>query len=318
MSLMTADQSDSSVWGMKYRPKTLDECILPAEMKKEFAKIIETGKIPNLMLHSHNPGSGKTTISKVLCDTLGYDILFLNASSDNSIDDIRNTVTNFCSSVSLEDRPKVVFWDECDGLTASSQSAARGILEQFSGVSFIGTCNYIRKLSDPFRSRFSEIPFKIPESERTDLLKQFIMRVFHILDLEGVTYDKKVVAQFVSKYFPDYRKTLNQLQRYAMSGQIDAGILSSVAEVRLDTLFEHVKNKKFGEARKWIAENSDIDWETFYGQTYEALYEKIEPSTIPPAILILAKYQFQSSTVADQQLNFAACVVELMSEVVFK
>lgn len=318
MSSIGPDHSDSNVWGLKYRPKTIDECVLPAQLRTEFTKILESGKIPNLLFHTFYPGSGKTTMATILCETLGYDVLFMNASSQNSIDDIRNTVTNFCSSVSLDDKPKVVFWDESDRITSSAQDAARSIIEQFSGVTFIATCNYIRKLSDPFRSRFSEVSFKIPEEERTELLKQFIVRVFGILDKENVEYDRKVVAQFVSKYFPDYRKTLNQLQRYAMNGKIDAGILSQVADVRVDGLFDAIKHKKFSDARKWIGENTDLDWETFYGQLYEFIYDKIEPSTIPPAILILSKYQFQSSTVADQQLNFSAAVVELMSEVVFK
>lgn len=318
MSSIGPDHSDSNVWGLKYRPKTIDECVLPAQLRTEFTKIIDSGKIPNLLLHSFYPGSGKTTMAMILCETLGYDVLFLNASLQNSIDDFRNTVTNFCSSVSLEDKPKVVFCDESDRITPAAQDACRGIIEQFQGVTFIATCNYVRKLSEPFRSRFSEVPFKVPEEERTELLKKFIIRVFGILDKENVTYDRKVVAQFVSKYFPDYRKTLNQLQRYAMNGQIDAGILSQVGDVSVDGLFAAIKHKKFSDVRKWIGENTDLDWETFYGQLYEFIYDKIEPATIPPAILILSKYQFQSSTVADQQLNFSAAVVELMSEVVFK
>jgi len=318
MSIMTQDLSEASVWGIKYRPQTIQECILPVDLKTQFQKIVDTGKIPNLLLHSTQPGSGKTTSILCLCKQLGYDVLFINASLDNSIDDIRNKIVGFCSSVSLDDKPKVVFWDEADSLSLASQKGCRGLLEQYSNITFIMTCNYVGKLIEPIRSRFSTIEFKIPEDERKDLLKQFTIRVFEILDKEEVEYDKKAVLQFVSKYHPDYRKTLNELQRYSLSGCIDAGILSTIADVKVETLFTAMKERNFANARKWIGENAGVDWETFYGQLYELMYDRIEPSSIPPAILVLAKYQFQSATVADQQLNFAAAVVELMGEVQFR
>ena len=318
MGVMNVDHSDASVWGNKYRPDTINDCLLPEETKKQLHKIVEKGNIGSLLFHSSQGGTGKTTSGRALCLELGYDVMFMNASMQNSIDDVRNQIMGFCSSVSLDSKPKALFLDEVDAFSIPAQKSLKGVFEEFPNMSFILTCNHVGKLLPQLKSRCSEIEFKIPEEERLSLLKAFTMRVFEILDLEGVEYDKKAVLQFVSKYHPDYRKTLNELQRYALSGCIDAGILSTIADVKVETLFVAMKERNFANARKWIGENAGIDWETFYGQLYELMYDRIEPSSIPPAILVLAKYQFQSATVADQQLNFAAAVVELMGEVVFR
>lgn len=317
MSLFNGNFEDSSIWSMKYRPSTIQECVLPKQTKDQFIGILASGKIPNLILASSTPGTGKTTSCLALCKQLGYDVLFLNASLDNSIDQMRTTITGFCSSVSLDDRPKVVFLDEADGLSQQAMASLRGVIEQHSNVSFVLTCNYVQKLIEPIRSRCAVIEFKIPDEDRKDVLKQFLTRVFHILDKESVEYDKRVIVEFVTKYFPDFRKVLNELQRYASGGPIDSGVLSSVSDAKVDTLIAAIRDREFSTARKWIGENT-IDHATFYGKLYDEMYEKLEPSSIPPVILILAKYQHMSSMVADQQLNLAAAVVELMSESSFK
>lgn len=312
MSIMTADFSDSNVWGLKYRPQTIQECILPKQVKAQFQEMINSGKVPNLLLASPIPGIGKTTSAMAIARELNADVLFLNASLNNSIDDVRTTILNFCSTVSLEDNPKIVLMDESDQITQSAQLALRGIFEQFSGVTFILTCNYAQKIAEPIRSRCSTINFEVPEEERKDILKQFLIRIFGILDKEGVKYDRKVVVEFVNKHFPDFRKVLNELQRFAIGGDIDVSILNAVLDTKLDELVGYIKNRDFTSVRKWIGENN-IDFTTFYGKLYDDMYEFLEPSSIPETVLTLAKYQHMSATVADHQLNCAACMIELMS-----
>lgn len=318
MSLYSLNQDESSIWNMKYRPKTIDECVLPQHTKDQFNGMLEQKRIPNLLLASPTAGTGKTTSAMALCRALGYDVLFINASLENSIDDIRNTIVGFCSSMSLDGNPKAVLLDEVEFLSQNAMASLRGVIEQHSNVSFILTCNYAQKLIEPIRSRCATIEFKIPEDERKDLLKQFLMRVFKILDSEQVEYDKKVVVEFVQKYFPDYRKVLNELQRYAAGGKIDAGILSVIGDTKTDVLLDGLKSKDFSKVRKWIGENSGLDFTTFYGKFHETLYDHIVPSSIPPAVLHLAKYQYQAAFVADQQLNLTACMLEIMAECQFK
>lgn len=318
MSLYTVDKTQTSAWGMKYRPDTVEECILPKETKAQIRGILDSGKLPPMLFHSSTSGSGKSSLAISICRELDADVLFMNASLDNSIDDARTTITQFCSSVSLDDKPKVVVLDEFCFSSQNMQAAVRGILEQYQNVTFIFTCNYIHKVMNAIQSRCSVIEFKIPQEERQDLLKQFIRRVFQILEAEGIEYDPKVVVQFVTKYAPDYRKTLNELQRYAQGGAIDVGILNSVADVRIDGLVAGLKNKDFGGVRKWISENSGTDWTTFYGKLYEVLYEKVQSSSIPSLVLLLAKYQYQAGQVVDQTLNFSAFCIETMGEVQFK
>ena len=317
MSLFNLDQSKETIWAMKYRPERIVDCVLPKANKAQFLGMLESGKIPNLLLSSTAPGSGKTTVALSLCKQLGYDVLFLNASLDNSIDDIRNTIIGFCSSVSLDSNPKCVLLDESDAMSQAGQAALRGVMEQFSNVSFILTCNYAQKLIEPIRSRCAHIEFKINDDERKELLKEYLKRVFFILTAEGVEFDKKAVIEFVQRYFPDFRKVLNELQRYSATGSIDLGVLSTTADSKVDGLIKAIKNREFSEARKWIGENA-VDYATFYGKLYEEMYPQLDPSTIPPAILLLAKYQHMSATVVDQQLNLTACVLELMAEVSFK
>lgn len=312
MSLMTADFSDSTVWGLKYRPQSVQECILPKRVKEQFQGIVDSGKIPNLLLASPVPGIGKTTSAYAICKQLGADVLFLNASVDNSIDDVRNSIISFCSTVSMEDNLKVVFLDEFENFSTSGMLALRGVLEQYPGVSFIMTCNYVQRVIEPIRSRCSVVNFEIPEEERKDILKQVLVRVFQILDREGVQYDKKVVLEFVTKYFPDFRKVLNELQRYSIGGVIDTGVLVAIADSKLNSLVGFIKERDFSNARKWIGENN-IDFATFYGKLYDEMYEGLDPSSIPETVITLAKYQHMSSSVADQQLNCAACIIELMS-----
>lgn len=317
MSLMTSDFSNSTAWGLKYRPKTIQECILPKQVKEQFQKIVNTGEVLNLIFASSIPGTGKTTSAIAIAKEIGADVLFLNASVDNSIDNVRNSIISFCSTVSLDGNPKMVFLDEADHLSPQAQMALRGVMEQYSGVSFILTCNYVQRIVEPIRSRCPPIIFEIPEAEKKDILRQFLVRVFGILDNEGVEYDKKVVVEFVSKNFPDFRKILNELQRFALCGSIDAAVLSAIQDTKLSGLIDFIKNRNFSEARKWIGENN-VDFSSFYGKLYDDMYSLLDASSIPETVITLAKYQHMSSTVVDQQLNCAACIIELMSCASFK
>lgn len=317
MSILTSDFSNSTVWGLKYRPQTIQECILPKQVKEQFQQIVDTGEALNVIFASSIPGTGKTTSALAIAKEIGADVLFLNASVDNSIDNVRNSIISFCSTVSMEGNPKLVFLDEADHLSPAAQMALRGVIEQYSGVSFILTCNYIQRIVEPIRSRCPPVIFEIPEDERKDILRQFLIRVFQILEKEGVEYDKKVVVEFVNKNFPDFRKILNELQRFALCGKIDSSVLVAIQETKLNVLVDSIKNRNFSEARKWIGENN-VDFSSFYGKLYDDIYDSLDPSSIPETVITLAKYQHMSSTVVDQQLNCAACVIELMSCASFK
>ena len=307
------------LWVEEYRPKTIDDCILPQSLKTLFQSFIDKGELSNL-LFSGTPGIGKTTVAKALCEQLNCDWIMINGSEEGGIDVLRNKIKNFASTSSLSGGKKVVILDEADYLNPqSTQPALRGFIEEFhANCRFILTCNFKNRLIDPLHSRFSNIEFKIANKEKPKLASKLFERATNILTEQNVDYDKKVLAELIKKHFPDFRKLINELQRYSVSGVIDAGILVNVSDENLKTLVHHLKDKEFGEMRKWVVNNIDNDPVKVFRKIYDSMYENLQPETIPHAVLIIADYQYKSAFVADQEINLVACLTELMSQVKFK
>lgn len=305
--------SDEFLWVEKYRPKTVEECILPSRLKDIFQQYVDSESIPNLML-TGSAGVGKTTVAKAMCDQIGLNHLIINSSEQRGIDVLRTIIKNYASTVSLTGGRKVIILDEADYLTPEAQAALRGMIEQFSNnCTFIFTCNFKSRLIDALHSRCSVVDFTLVGEEKKEMAVQFFKRLKTILDDEGVTYESPVLAKIVDKYFPDYRRTLNELQRYSNAGSIDAGIVSQLSDVRkIGELVTALKAKDFGVMRKWVVSNSDIDPSRIFRKVYDSLYDFFKPQSIPQAVVILAKYQYQAAFVADQEINLVACLTELM------
>ena len=306
------------LWVEKYRPQKVEDCILPDAIKSTFMDYVARKEIPNLLL-SGTAGVGKTTIAKALCQEVGCDWLLINGSDESGIDVLRTKIKNYASSVSLMGGRKVVIIDEADYLNPNStQPALRGAIEEFSSnCSFIFTCNFKNRIIDPIHSRCSVIDFKI-NGNKAKMAASFMKRVEWILEQEKVTYDKDVVAAVIMKHFPDNRRVLNELQRYSVSGTIDKGILSNIADVELGSLITALKSKDFASTRKWVTANSDQDSSVLFRKLYDGLYDKLQANSVPQLVLILAKYQYQTAFVADAELNIAACLVEIMVDCSFK
>ena len=306
------------LWVEKYRPKKVEDCILPDAIKSTFMEYVARKEIPNLLL-SGTAGVGKTTIAKALCEEVGCDYIMINGSDESGIDVLRNKIKNYASSMSLSGGRKVVIIDEADYLNPNStQPALRGAIEEFSSnCSFIFTCNFKNRIIDPIHSRCTVIDFKINGSKQK-MAAAFFKRVEWILTEEGVSYDKQVVAAVITKHFPDNRRVLNELQRYSVSGTIDKGILASVSDVQMSELVSSIMNKDFASCRKWVTNNLDNDITRIFRSIYDALYDKLKPNSVPQMVLILAKYQYQSAFVADHEINLIACLTELMVECEFK
>jgi len=306
------------LWCEKYRPQKVEDCILPDAIKSTFLEYVNRKEIPNLLL-SGTAGVGKTTIAKALCEEVGCDYLVINGSDESGIDVLRTKIKQYASSISLAGGRKVIIIDEADYLNPNStQPAMRGAIEEFSSnCSFIFTCNFKNRIIDPIHSRCSVIDFKINGS-KAKMAAQFFKRVEWILTEEGVKYDKEVVAAVITKHFPDNRRILNELQRYAVGGTIDRGILTNVTDVQLDALVSGLKEKDFASVRKWVTSNSDQDTSILFRKIYDSMYEHMKPNSIPQAVLILAKYQYQNAFCADREINFVACLVELMVDVEWK
>ena len=303
----------------KYRPKTINECVLPDDIKNTFKQIVDSGEIPNMLLCG-SAGCGKTTVAKALCNQLGSDYLFVNASEEGGIDTLRVKIRNFASTVSLNGDKKVVILDEADYLNPSStQPALRGFIEEFSSnCRFIMTCNFKNRIIDPIHSRCTVIDFRITNKDKPVLAKAFLDRIKDILDGEGISYKEKVLVELIMKHFPDYRRILNELQRYSVSGEIDSGILANLGEVKIEELVKSLKAKNFTDMRKWVVNNIDNDPTRIFRTIYDSLYVKMESSCIPRAIMILADYQYKSAFVADQEINLVACLTEIMVDCEFK
>ena len=310
--------SQHILWVEKYRPKTIEDCILPDGIKSTFQEYVNRKEIPNLLL-AGSAGVGKTTIAKALCEEVGCDYIMINGSDESGIDVLRNKIKNYASSMSLSGGRKVVIIDEADYLNPNStQPAMRGAIEEFSSnCSFIFTCNFKNRIIDPIHSRCSVVDFKINGSKQK-MAAAFFKRAEWILEQEGITYDKSVVAAVITKHFPDNRRVLNELQRYSVSGTIDKGILASVSDVQLSELVSSIMNKDFASCRKWVTNNLDNDITRIFRNIYDGLYEKLKPNSVPQMVLILAKYQYQSAFVADHEINLIACLTELMVECEFK
>lgn len=311
--------TESFLWVEKYRPSTVNECILPDRLKSIFQEFVDRKEIPNLML-TGSAGVGKTTVAKAMCDEIGMNHLYINASENRGIDVLRTTIRNYASSVSLTGGKKVIILDEADYMTADAQAAMRGAIEEFAAnCTFIFTCNFKAKLIDAIHSRCSVIDFTLRADEKKDMIVQFFKRMQDVLDKEDINYDKAVLAKIIEKYFPDYRRTLNELQRYSSSGSIDAGIVAQLSDVRkIGDLAKSLKDKNFGEMRKWVVVNTDVDPATIYRKIYDSLNDYFAPHSIPQAVVILSKYQYQSAFVADQEINMVACLTEIMVDCEFK
>jgi DNA polymerase III delta prime subunit len=308
----------SYLWVEKYRPETIDECILPDRLRTTFQEFINTGSIPHLIL-AGTPGTGKTTVAKALCRQLGCDFLMLNGSDESGIDTFRMKIKGYASSLSLTGAKKVIIIDEADYLNANStQPALRGAMEEFEdNCRFIFTCNYKNRLIEALHSRSTVIDYRLKPEEKPKMARDFMRSVEHILRSEGVPYNAKVVAEFIMKHFPDFRRTLNELQTYAIRGEIDEGILSIVADVSIAELVRSLKDRNFRDMRQWVSQHGNDDASKLYRKIYDSLYDILKKESIPPAVIILAKYQYQAAFVADQELNLTACLTELMAECEF-
>ena len=313
-------QRDDFLWVAKYRPTKISECVLPSDLQEPFSDFVDQGKLPNLIF-AGGPGTGKTTAAMALCEETQTDYLMVNGSDEGrNIDTVRTTLNQFCSSVSMTGNRKAIIMDAADYMNPDSvQPALRGFIEKFgNNVSFIFTCNYRSRIIEPIHSRCAVFDFIIPNNEKPKIAERYLDRCETILDDEGVIYDKKVLVELIMKYFPDFRRVINELQRYATSGKIDTGILSSINEINLNELVSGLKGKKFSEVRKWANQNIDQDTTKIFRKFYDNLSGQLKPQSIPQAVLIIADYQYKSAFVADQEINLVACLTEIMVECEFK
>lgn len=307
------------LWVEKYRPRTIEDTILPTNLKTTFQTFIDQGNVPNLLL-TGTAGVGKTTVARAMLEQLGCDYIVINGSLNGNIDVLRNDIQQFASSVSLSGGRKYVILDEADYLNANStQPALRNFMEEFSrNCGFILTCNFRNRIIEPLHSRCSVIDFKITKADTVKLAGQFLKRVEGILEIENIKFERPVLAEIISKYFPDWRRVLNELQRYSVTGSIDTGILVNLQSESLEELLGFMKNKNYTSVRQWIGKNLDSDTNSIFRGLYDSAVNNIVPRSIPQLVVILAKYQYQAAFAADHEVNLAACLAEIMIEVEFK
>ena len=301
----------------KYRPKTIEDCILPEGLKETFQKIVDKGELPNMMF-TGSAGVGKTTVARALCNELDLDYMLINGSEDGNIDTLRGKIKQFASTVSLQGGQKVVILDEADYLNPqSTQPALRGFIEEFSSnCRFILTCNFKNRIIDPLHSRCSIYEFNL--GNKAVMAQAFMSRLQFILDSESIIYDDAVIAELIMKYIPDWRRVINECQRYGMSGHIDTGILVTLSETSINGLMQDLKSKNFKKMRKWVTDNIDVESAKMFRMIYDNMSDYVEPSSIPQLVLILADYSYKDSFVADHELNVVACMTEIMSSIKFK
>jgi DNA polymerase III delta prime subunit len=309
---------DDFLWSQLYRPKTIEQCILPTDLKNTFQQFVDKGTIPNMLL-TGRAGVGKTTVARAMLEQLNCDYMIINGSMNGNIDTLRVDISQFASSMSLMGGRKYVILDEADYLNPNStQPALRNFMEEFSkNCGFILTCNFKNKIIEPLHSRCTVIDFKLPNNEKAKLASQFMKRIKHILDTEKVQYDDGAVAEVISKYFPDWRRVLNELQRYSATGKIDSGILANLGDESFKNLFGYLKAKSFSNMRKWVGENSDIESHVLFRKIYDNAIQHIKPASIPQLVLIIADYQFKAAFVADPEINTVACLTMIMTECEF-
>ena len=310
---------ETFLWVEEYRPKDVKSCILPKTLKDTFSEFVKQGELPNLIL-SGGSGVGKTSIAKAMLDELGSTYMMINGSEESGIDVLRTKIKNFASTVSLHGGRKYLILDEADYLNPqSTQPALRGLIEEFhKNCGFILTCNYKNRLIEPLHSRCSVVEFVIPNSEKPQLAMSFLNRLKTILDEQEITYDERVLAEVINKHFPDWRRILNELQRYSVSGTIDAGILVDISEINIKELIHSMKNKEFTNVRKWVINNLDNDPVCLYRNIYDHMYDYIDGNSIPLLVILLGEYQYKSAFVADQEINTLAFLTEVMAKVKFK
>jgi DNA polymerase III delta prime subunit len=309
---------DHLLWTEKYRPKTIEECILPERLKTPFQEYVNQKNIPNLLL-SGGAGVGKTTVAKAMCNEIGCDYIVINGSDESGIDVFRTKIKNYASSMSLSGGRKVIIIDEADYLNPNStQPALRNAIEEFAGnCSFIFTCNFKNRIIEPLHSRCAVIEFGLKNGEKAKMAGSFFKRIQSVLQSEKVDYDDAVIAELVKKHFPDFRRIINEMQRYSQFGKIDSGILVQLGDVEISNIVKYIKEKDFGSIRKWVA-TTEIDAATLYRKLYDGLYDVLKPQSIPQAVIIIADYQYKQAFVADPEINTVACLTELMVSVEFK
>ena len=309
---------EQTLWTEKFRPQTIDDCILPDRLKKPFQEYVNQKNIPNLLL-AGGPGVGKTTVAKAMCKEIGCDFMVINGSDESGIDIFRTKIKNYASSMSLSGGRKVIIIDEADYLNPNStQPALRNAIEEFaSNCSFIFTCNYKNRIIEPLHSRCAVIEFNLKNGEKAKMASAFFKRIQTILQSEKVEFDDSVIAELVKKHFPDFRRVLNELQRYSQFGKIDTGILTQIGDVSIAEVVKFIQQKDFGAIRKWVATN-EIDSATLFRKLYDSFYDTLKPQFIPQAVLIIADYQYKNAFVADTEINLVACLTELMANCEFK
>ncbi len=309
---MMESNQDEFLWVERYRPKRIADCILPDSLKNTFQKFVQDKQIPNLLL-TGTAGIGKTTVAKAMLEEIGADYIVINGSLDGLMDTLRNRIVGYASTVSFWGGRKYVILDEADYLSHHVQPALRNFMEQYShNCGFILTCNFRNKIIEPLHSRCSTIEFKINNKDKPAIAAQFMSRACEILQTEGVSYEKAVVAELIKRHIPDWRRVLNELQRYSALGPIDAGILGYLVDVDLKTLVKHLKEKDFASMRKWVGNNSTVDQNTVYRQLYDMAYEVLKPNSIPGLVLTLADYQYKAAFAVNPEINLAACLTQIM------
>lgn len=309
--------SDEFLWSQKYRPKTVDECILPERLKNTFQAYVDKKEIPNMLLVG-SPGCGKTSLSLAMCEQVGCDYLFLNASKENGIDTLRTTIENYATTMSLSGGRKVIILDEFFG-TKQFQEAFKSSLELYStNCTFLMTCNHGNKVIEPIHSRSTVIDFKFAKEEKKKLIVQFFKRVCNILTNENIEYDKEALAAFITKWYPDNRRILNELQRYSVNGRIDVGVLTQIGDFQLKDLIQFLKNKEYTKTREWIVNNADNTSDEFYGKVYDALFDHINKQFAPELGILCAKYQYQNSMVSDAYIQLLGFFTEVMMSASWK